>query len=74
MSGITGICDEHTGYDHYSTITEDSLNSGGNNNLCLDGIQVRTLAHFIGTLVDTRPAVPTGPLHYRGLQDFTINT
>ena len=33
---------------------------------------MRTLAHFIGTLVVTRPAVPTGALHYRALQDLKI--
>ena len=42
--------------------------------LSLDVVQVRTLAHFIGTLVATRPVVPTGPLHYRALQDLKIKT
>ena len=42
--------------------------------LSLDAVQMRTLAHFIGTLVATRPAVPTGPLHYRALQDLKIRT
>ena len=42
--------------------------------LSLDTVQVRTFAHFIGTLVATRPAVPTGPLQYRALQDLKIKT
>ena len=42
--------------------------------LPLDTVQVRTFAHFIGTLVTTRPAVPTGPLHYCALQDLKIKT
>ena len=40
--------------------------------LPLDAVQVRTLAHFIDTLVATRSAIPTGPLHYRALQDLKI--
>ena len=32
--------------------------------------QIKTLAHFIGTLVATKPAVPLGPLHFRALQDL----
>ena len=35
-------------------------------------ISVRDLAGLIGTLVATRPAVWTGPLHYRALQDLKI--
>ena len=42
--------------------------------LSLDTVQVRTFAHFIGPLVATRPAVPTGSLHYRALQDLKIKT
>ena len=42
--------------------------------LSLDTVQVRTFVHFISTLVATRPAVPTGPLHYRALQDLKIKT
>ena len=42
--------------------------------LSLDAVQMRTLAHFIGTLVATRPAVPMGALHYRALQDLKIRT
>ena len=42
--------------------------------LSLDAVQVSTLAHFIGTLVATRPAVPTGPLHYHALQDLKIKS
>ena len=32
------------------------------------------LAQIIGILVATRPAVPTGPLHYLVLQDLKIRT
>ena len=42
--------------------------------LSLDAVQVRTLAHFIGTMVATRPAVPTEPLYYHALQDLKIKT
>ena len=37
-------------------------------------LPVRDLACLIGTLVATRPAVWTGPLHYRALQDLKIQT
>ena len=42
--------------------------------LSLDAVQMRTLAHFIGTLVATKPAVPLGPLNYHVLQDLKIRT
>ncbi|XP_065902073.1 uncharacterized protein [Dysidea avara] len=42
--------------------------------LSLDRIPMRTLACFIGTLVATKPAVWTGPLHYRALQDMKIRS
>lgn len=42
--------------------------------LPLDTVQVRTLAHFICTLVATRPAVPTRLLCYRALKDLKIKT
>ena len=76
MSGIPGIYDKHTEHDHHSTITLPSQKihpiQKEATHLSLDAVQVRTLAHFIGTLVATRPAVPTGPLHYRALQDLKI--
>ena len=42
--------------------------------LSLDRIPMRTLACFIGTLVATKPAVWTDPLHYRALQDKKIRS
>ena len=42
--------------------------------LSLERIPMRTLACFIGTLVATKPAVWTGPLHYRALQNMKIRS
>jgi len=40
--------------------------------LSLERVPFRDLACLIGTLVATKPAVWTGPLHYRALQDLKI--
>ena len=40
--------------------------------LSLERVPVKDLACLIGTLVATKPAVWTGPLHYRALQDLKV--
>ena len=48
----------------------DAIQKEASQILSAGSIQIRTLAHFIGTLVATKPAVPLGPLHFRALQDL----
>ena len=42
--------------------------------LLLERVPLKTLACFIGMLVATKPAVWTGSLHYRALQDLKIRS
>ena len=42
----------------------DAIQKEASQILSAGSIQIRTLAHFIGTLVATKPAVPLGPLHF----------
>ena len=51
------------------TIQRDTLQL-----LTMKHVQIKTLAHFIGTLVATKPAIPLSHLHFRGLQDMKIQT
>ena len=75
VSVIPGICDKHTENDHRLPSQKiHSIQKKATHLLSLDAVQVRTLAHFIGTLVATRPAVSTEPLYYRALQDLKIKT
>ena len=48
----------------------DAIQKEASQLLLAGSIQIRTLAHFIGTFVATKPAVPLGPLHIRALQDL----
>lgn len=42
--------------------------------LSAETVQIRKLAHFIGTLVATKAAVHTAPLHFRALQHLKITS
>ena len=42
----------------------DAIQKEASQILSAGSIQIRTLAHFIGTLVATKPAMPLGPLHF----------
>ena len=48
----------------------DTIQKEASQILSAGSIQIRTLAHFIGTLVATKPAMPLGPFHFRALQDL----
>ena len=52
----------------------DAIQKEASQLLSAGSIQIRTLAHFIGALVATKPAVPLGPLHFQALQDLTTQT
>ena len=48
----------------------DAIQKEASQLLSAGSIQIRTLAHFIVTLVATKPVVPLGPLHFQALQDL----
>ena len=52
----------------------ESIQKEASQILTLETVQIKTLAHLIGTLVATKPAIPLAPLHFHSLQDLKVQT